>query len=258
MPVAARLVRLVLVDMADWMRPLPVRRVAEDGEAPLSRDVWPATLPAVRQVLDEGLDLGRVTILVGENGSGKSTLIEAIAMAYRLSPEGGSTGARHSTRTTESSLHRHLVLQRGVGASRWGYFLRSETMHGLYTYLEDHPGGDDPDFHRLSHGESFMAMVSSSRFDNGGLFLLDEPEAGLSFVTQLTLLGHLMRITRSDRTQLVIATHSPIVARLPGARLLQLDQDGLTPVEWSELALVDHHRRFLDSPERYLRHIVGP
>ena len=49
---------------------------------------------AVRQLLRDGLELSELTILVGENGVGKSTIIEAIAMAYGLSPEGGSTHLR--------------------------------------------------------------------------------------------------------------------------------------------------------------------
>ena len=85
----------------------------------------------MRQLLDEGLELGQLTILVGKNGSGKPTIIEGIALAYGLSPEGGSTGARHSTQVSESGLHRALQLYRGIGASRWGYFLRAEMTHEI-------------------------------------------------------------------------------------------------------------------------------
>ncbi|HEX5560469.1 MAG TPA: hypothetical protein VFX52_02425 [Nocardioidaceae bacterium] len=77
---------------------------------------------------------------MGENGTGKSTLVEAVAMAFGLSPEGGSVQARHTTRSTESPLAQWLWLWRGAGASRWGFFLRAETMHGFYSYLEDNPG----------------------------------------------------------------------------------------------------------------------
>ena len=80
-----------------------------------------------------------MTFLVGENGSGKSTIVEAVATAYGLSPEGGSIYGRHSTRPTESPLGAALQLQRGLGASRWGFFLRAETMHGWYTFIEQHP-----------------------------------------------------------------------------------------------------------------------
>ena len=113
----------------------PVRAVSEDPAGALPRDRWPATLAAVRQLLDDGLELGGLTILVGENGTGKSTIVEGVAIAYGLSPEGGSTGAMHTTRPSESSLSGALHLTRGAGASKWGYFVRAETMHGLFTYL---------------------------------------------------------------------------------------------------------------------------
>jgi predicted ATPase len=240
-----------------WLRPLPVRAIREREGDQLDRSAWPATLPAVRQLLDDGLELGPLTVLVGENGSGKSTIVEALALAYGMSPEGGSTGARHSTRVSESGLHVALQLTRGVGASRWGYFLRAETTHGLFTYLEDNPNprSGDPEFHALSHGESFLAMLETERFAGGGLFVLDEPEAGLSFTAQLTLLGHLAGLATDPRSQVVMATHSPVLAATPGADLWQLDGEGLHPTTWADLAVVDHYRRFLDEPERYLRHL---
>jgi predicted ATPase len=81
---------------------LPLLRVAADPDAsqPADRSRWPGTVPAVGQLLADGLDLGPLTVLVGENGSGKSTLVEAIAGAYGLSLEGGSPGARYSSRFT--------------------------------------------------------------------------------------------------------------------------------------------------------------
>ncbi|WP_422392021.1 AAA family ATPase [Arthrobacter sp. N1] len=111
-------------------------------------------------ILDHGLDNGPATALVGENGSGKSTIIEAIALAYGLSPEGGSTGAQHRTRSTESVLADHLQLVRTAGTTRRGYSLRAETMHGFFTYLESHPSTNGPDvpFHEMSHGESFLEL----------------------------------------------------------------------------------------------------
>lgn len=74
------------------------------------------------------------------DGVGKSTLVEAIAIAYGLSREGGSSGARHVTYASGSPLPDAITLVRGAGAPRWGYFLRAETTHGLFTYLHDNPG----------------------------------------------------------------------------------------------------------------------
>lgn len=230
----------------------PVRRVEVDPDAELDPTAWPMTVPAVGQLARQGLDLGPATVLVGENGSGKSTLVEAIATAFGLNPEGGSTQARHSTRASESPLHGALRLVREAGGARWGYFLRAETMHGLYTYLEDL--GSGPPLHELSHGESFLEVLRT-RFDSPGLYVLDEPESALSFSACLALVGLLHELVGRG-AQVLVATHSPVVASLPGATILELGDDGWRAAAWSELALVDHYRRFLAEPQRYLRHVT--
>jgi predicted ATPase len=234
----------------------PIRRLAEDPTNALDRRQWPAVLPPVAQVLDQGLDLTSATILVGENGSGKSTLVEAIALAYGLSPEGGSTGARHATRATESGLADHLQLVRNAGTTRRGYFLRAETMHGFFTYLEKNPSTSGPDisFHDMSHGESFLELAVD-RFRGHGLWVLDEPESALSFTGCLSLIAVLKDLLAAGNSQVVMSTHSPVLAALPGAQILEVGPWGLRPRHWDDLDLVTNWRSFLDSPERYLRHI---
>lgn len=234
----------------------PIRRLAEDPAHALDRGRWPAILPPVAQVLDQGLDLTRATVFVGENGSGKSTLVEAIALAYGLSPEGGSTGARHTTRATESLLADHLQLVRNAGATRRGYFLRAETMHGFFTYLEKNPsmGGGDISFHDMSHGESFLELAAD-RFRGHGLWVLDEPESALSFTGCLTLLAVLKDLLAQGDSQVVLSTHSPLLAALPGARILEVGPWGMRDRRWEDLDLVTNWRWFLDAPQRYLRHI---
>lgn len=122
---------------------LPVREVV--GEPDAADGGWPFTMGPVVQLLRDGLELSELTILVGENGVGKSTIIEAVAMAFGLSPEGGSTNSRRSDRASESPLHERIRLVRGITRSRWGYFLRAETMHGLLTYLEENPSWHQPE-----------------------------------------------------------------------------------------------------------------
>ncbi len=214
---------------------------------------WPGNIPAVAELLDQGLDLGPLTIFVGENGAGKSTIVEGIAMAFGLSPEGGSTGANHSTRPTESVLDRSLTLRRGVGAPRWGFFLRAETMHGFYSYLEDHPTRrSEAAFHEMSHGESFLEILVA-RFGDSGFYVLDEPESALSFSGCLALVAVLREIGASRTSQAVVATHSPIVAATPGADLIEVGPWGLRRAKWADLELVANWRRFLDQPDFYLR-----
>jgi predicted ATPase len=182
--------------------------------------------------------------------------VEAIALAYGLSPEGGSTGARHSTRSTESILADHLQLVRNAGATRRGYFLRAETMHGFFTYLEKNPSTSGPDisFHDMSHGESFLELAVD-RFRGRGLWVLDEPESALSFAGCLSLLAVLKDLLAEGSSQVIMSTHSPVLAALPGAQILEVGPWGLRQQEWSDLDLVSNWRSFLDSPERYLRHL---
>ncbi|NVM97988.1 ATP-binding cassette domain-containing protein [Arthrobacter sp. SDTb3-6] len=234
----------------------PVRHIGEDPHEPLPRNEWPATLAAVRQLLDAGLDLGPATVLVGENGAGKSTLVEAIAMAYGLNPEGGSTGAMHRSRATESALANSLLLARNPGAGRYGYFLRAETMHGFFSYLEDNPSTTraDAPFHRMSHGESFLSLAED-RFRGGGLWILDEPESALSFTGCLSLLAVLRELLADGGSQIILSTHSPLLAALPGADIYEVGGWGLRPATWDGLDLVRNWRSFLDAPQRFLRHL---
>jgi predicted ATPase len=233
----------------------PLAEVLEDSADPLPRGVWPATLAPVAQLLDDGLPLGPATVLVGENGSGKSTLIEAIALAFGLSAEGGSVNAQHTTRQSESPLQDHILLRRHGGASRRGYFLRAETMHGFFTYLEQNPrtsGPAEPRFHEMSHGESFLALVAD-RFRKPGLYVLDEPESALSLSGCVALVSALAELLESGDSQVLMATHSPVLAALPGAQIYEVGEWGLRPRYWDELALVHNWKSFLSEPEKYLR-----
>jgi predicted ATPase len=230
----------------------PVVRVSARDKHDLAPGSWPRTVPAVEQVLSDGLPLARgVTFLVGENGSGKSTIVEAVAMAYGLSPEGGTRNSELRTRPTESPLHQALQLQRGLGAGHWGFFLRAETMHGWYTHQEQYSGRR---YHEMSHGESFLELLQS-HFDSPGFYCLDEPEAALSFSSTLGLISVLHEVVAGGG-QVLCATHSPVLAAMPGATILEVGDWGLRQTTWPELDLVQHWRAYLDDPRRYLRHVI--
>jgi len=130
-------------------------------------------------------------------------------------------------------------------------------MHGLYTYLEENPAPEvrrEPRFHEMSHGESFLAVLRT-RFAGYGFFLLDEPESALSFRSCLALLA-MMDDLRTEGAQVLCATHSPVLASLPGATVLEVGEHGIRQVAYDDLDLVRDWRAFLDAPERYLRHLL--
>ena len=175
-------------------------------------------------------------------------------MAFGLSPEGGSTHSLHATRPTESPLGNALRVQRGLAASQWGFFLRAETMHGWYSYLEDNPGKRDPRFHELSHGESFLAVLET-RFDGRRALLPRRARGGA--VVLLHARPDRRAATGGGREgQVLCATHSPVLASMPGARILEVGDWGLRETTWDDLELVAHWKRFLGAPQAYLRHLT--
>jgi predicted ATPase len=56
--------------------------------------------------------------------------------------------------------------------------------------------------------------------------------------------------------QFIVATHSPILLALPGARILEFADGAIRPASYDELPLVQLHRSFLAAPERFLRHLL--
>jgi predicted ATPase len=234
-----------------------VRLVRHDPGTPVDVSRWPATVPAVEQLLCEDLELpAGLTVLVGENGSGKSTLIEMLAEACGLNPQGGSAMSQlFRTRDSEPGLGPHLIVERGPARPRWSYFLRADTMHGLYSYLEDNPGQHRERFHELSHGEGFLEILRT-RVNQPGFYLMDEPDAPLSFTACLGLVALLHDLIQAG-SQAVVATHSPIVAAIPGASILELGDWGIRSAEWEDLHLVSAWRRFLTEPASYFRHLLA-
>ncbi|MGW3405899.1 AAA family ATPase [Streptomyces zhihengii] len=218
---------------------------------------WPWSVPCVRQLLEEGLRItAPVTFLVGENGSGKSTLVEAVAEGFGLDPWGGSHDWRYASHRPKSVLGERIRLDAsphgrrmmGSWSARKGFFLRAETAVDALDREGFAP-------HSVSHGEGFLAAFRG-KFLQRGLYVMDEPEAALSFASCLELLGHIDQLAKSGG-QVICATHSPLLTALPGADIVELGDHGMRRVAWRQLALVDHWRRYLADPQAYLRHVLG-
>jgi predicted ATPase len=156
----------------------------------------------------------------------------------------------------DSDLHQAIRLAFTRGGPTGGLFLRAERLHSQAEGFSERGRWservDGPQLHR-SHGEGFLEVLAGM-IAEPGLYVLDEPESALSFDSCLVLL-RIMADMLEAGSQILLATHSPVLAALPGARLLQLDQNGIAPVDYGDSDLVVSWRAFLARPDSYLRHL---
>ena len=216
-------------------------------------DEYPFSIPSIRHLHRLEFHPG-VTFFIGENGSGKSTLLEAIAVKAGFSAEGGDKQLQFDTHDTHSQLHDCLRLERSFGRVTDGFFLRAESFYNVASAMENlgstFHGYGGKSLHRQSHGESFLAVMKE-RLQGGGVYLFDEPEAALSPQRQLSVLTLMHRLVH-HQSQLIIATHSPILLAYPNARIYQFSEDGIAEVKYTETEHYLITKDFLNRHERML------
>ena len=207
---------------------------------------YAAGLDVVKHLASSPLTLtSQVTVFTGDNGSGKSTLIEAIAVARGANAESGSRNARFATTKSVSALWEALTITRSENPSDV-FFLRGETYLGLSEYYRSMGVNPLSDLVELSHGPGLM-RIFRERFGQGALLLLDEPEDGLSVFAQLELMGILWHLADAG-SQIIMATHSPVLLGIPDAALLEVSEDGIHPICFEECEAVTAHREFIANP----------
>lgn len=245
-------------------------------------DEYPFSTPLLRNLTQ--IDFSSpVTILCGDNGCGKTTLIELIAARLHMNRVGEQehlTDAQRRIRRAASryraALARkpaHHFLFTAEGFSRYvdyvvaeKQFARQEleNLHGRYGSDYAESLASQP-YHatlgaleslyaapleQQSHGQGFLDFFRS-RLIPGGLYLMDEPEAALSYVNQLALI-YLIQDAVKQNCQLILATHSPILAAYPSAALLEMQDGALLPRAYDELGNVQFLKHFLRAHEQIL------
>lgn len=85
-----------------------------------------------------------------------------------------------------------------------------------------------------SNGESALQYFQR-QIQSDALYLLDEPENSLSAEKQIQLADFLEQSARFYGCQLVIATHSPFLLAMKGARIYDLDVVPVDTAKWTEL-----------------------
>ncbi|MDF1996719.1 AAA family ATPase [Peribacillus frigoritolerans] len=228
-----------------------------------SYDHFPLDLPVIRHVQEVAFHPS-VTYVIGENGMGKSTLLEGIAIAYGFNSEGGTLNFNFSNYDSHSNLDEYLRLKKGVYKPKDHFFFRAETFYNLATNIEeldressfgskiiDSFGGKS--LHQQSHGESFFSAFIE-RFQGDGLYILDEPEAALSPLRQISMLARINELVQQG-SQFIISTHSPIIMAYPDAKILQISDEGMSEVKLEESNHYLLMKQFFEDKDRLLHHL---
>lgn len=178
------------------------------------------------------LSFSEITILYGNNGSGKSTALNI--MAEKLKAKRDSLFNRSSFFGKYLAMCDYEELKKVVAA-------RSKTQS---RYVREAIGSN---VITHSNGESALQYFSEKIKDNG-LYLLDEPENSLSPERQIELLEFIQNSARFFGCQFIIATHSPFLLALKGARIYDLDECPVDIKRWTEL---DGVRTYFDFFEKH-------
>ena len=100
-----------------------------------------------------------------------------------------------------------------------------------------------------SNGESAF-LYFADKIKENGLYLLDEPENSLSPEKQQELLKFLEDSARFFGCQFVIATHSPFLLSMKGAKIYDMDEEVVDVKRWSELKNVRAYYNFFKKHEK--------
>lgn len=98
-------------------------------------------------------------------------------------------------------------------------------------FVRDRGGRKSREF---SNGEQALKFFDAEIEENT-LYLLDEPENSMSPVFQLELKKLIADSARFFNCQFIIATHSPFILSLGGAKIYNLDARPVTIEQWTEL-----------------------
>lgn len=249
------------------------------------KNPFPFNIAAIKFARQIQLDK-RVTIFIGDNGCGKSTLLESIALHLNLPLIGGHI-QEHPAFAAARLLQPYIKIEWKRETNK-GFFFRAEDFSDFINSTENERKKIANDLSELkgvvddsiinqmsesmnyslrrmrknygenmqafSHGEAYLKILQT-RIGDKGVFLLDEPEAALSPLKQLSLILFIIEVLKNNNTQFIISTHSPILMGIPEAMIYEIQENSMEQVSYKE---TDHYRitkTFLDNPDSYLREL---
>ena len=111
----------------------------------------------------------------------------------------------------------------------------------------------DGELKEKSHGEGFIEFFKQ-RMHRQGIYLLDEPETPLSAVNQYKLVVMITDLVRAG-SQVIIATHSPIIMALEGAKIYNFTESSVDEIAYEDIESVVFMKHFLNHKENYINRL---
>jgi predicted ATPase len=248
---------------------------------------YPFNIPCIKQI--ETLDLSnKITLFVGDNGSGKSTLLKAIAY-YNNSINVSSQDIDSSYYKEVKELAGMMKCTYDVKTKKGFFFsgeefityinqlkqMKQDLKEDLKRVNEEYKNKSifaqnqarmayagqlhamehayDGDLKEKSHGEGFLEFFKQ-RMHQQGIYLLDEPETPLSAVNQYKLVVMITDLVRSG-SQVIIATHSPIIMALENAKIYNFTEEKIEEVAYDDIESVVFTKHFLNHKENYINRL---
>lgn len=248
---------------------------------------YPFNINAIKNLKE--LDLSnQITIFVGDNGSGKSTLLQAIAYYNNsINVSGNSLESKYYEKVQELSSKMRIIYS---VKTRKGFFfsgeefityinslkmMKSELEQDIEELKREFEGKDayslqlalgplrkslyeleekyQGDLGNKSHGEGFLEFFKA-RMHQEGLYLFDEPETPLSAINQYQLVVLITDLVKNG-SQVIIATHSPILMALKGAKIFNFSENEIKEISYDNIESVQFMKHFLNDKNNFIERL---
>lgn len=149
----------------------------------------------------------------------------------------------------KKELPRHLNFETGYNVKEFkrGVDMRKKSFN---SYMKETVGKLERGF---SNGETALMQLSET-LEKPGIYILDEPENSMSCEFQMRLADIIHYFARSGKCQFIIATHSPFLLAIEGAKIYNFDDNPVTVCNWWEASNARlYHELFEANREKFTK-----
>ena len=248
---------------------------------------YPFNIKPIRNTKE--LDLSNnITIFVGNNGAGKSTLLQSIAYYNNsINVSGNSLDSKYyesvQQLSTKMKLSYSIKTRKGFFFSGEEFItyinslkmMKSQLLNDIEELKREYKDKNDyslqlalgpirkslyeledkyeGELGKKSHGEGFLEFFKA-RMHQKGIYLLDEPETPLSALNQYQLVVLITDLVKAG-SQVIIATHSPIIMALKDAKIYNFTEEEITEIKYEDIESVQFTKHFLNDKDNFIERL---